>query len=578
LDTKTSLATRHLSKLHFVVEFTKDFKTILPLLKIFPFIIIVAIILSAPYIFNGAKRVLVSHNPSDALSYLTVSDSTLNIQRPRLIAGASYISSDESLEVINQSSTALYSARFVAQGTRLATPLFLALFHKISHIQWNQIIFFAFIMFSLIGVSAYYGFANFMGVTPLFSLLASLACIFSFWTYSIREQESLSQAQMMPTLTLFLFSWVVSALSKSSEKFFISFAILSGSAIICIYPEYFIALMALLFAGTLFIIFKRGWDKRIIKVTLVTLFGIFASLLVSGQFGYYLNYIIKQMLVIAKATSPLGSSIVHWEIISKPIHGIFGAWWMENVISAELASEIGVFFMFVFLSLLIYGLVKAPIKIGFTCVIYLLGLIIALFLLVAKSDFYSASKNYSTLYSFGLIAIAGFSSMEFSNQFLKRIILFSCASILAFNISYGFYYVINERNEKYPVFVTKNTKNAYDIESLTAALKNENVKNLLVNVPPDSPEWWHSIYLMLSVQQFNPYYQSGYPFDNNAKRLFHEKKLPDKQYDHILVDASDDYLINNQEAKLVYENGSLRLYRNNNLDNSIFLYRKREVK
>jgi hypothetical protein len=66
---------------------------------------------------------------------------------------------------------------------------------------------------------------------------------------------------------------------------------------------------------------------------------------------------------------------------------------------------------------------------------------------------------------------------------------------------------------------------------------------------------------MLALKEFHPYFQSGYLYDNNARRLFHPKMARTGVPDYAVVARSDDYIGAGHIGAQIFETPAIVLYR-----------------
>lgn len=532
---------------------------------------------------HGFDRVIVSYNPTDALTYLTLADSVLHVPWSTLTKGFATASTAESAAVISHSPTGLYSARFVVRiPMRLATMIDLAWFAHIAGLGVERLLYVFSLVISLASTGVFYTLSRLAGAGRKAAIAASLASVLGYWAFMFRDHDAYSQIHVQPLLGLFFFGWAVASMGLRGRASAIIVAALAFAACICAYTEFTVVLFPLLaiMSATLWV--RRVSLRSVAVSTIGVVAGAFAILVFSAQFMYHLTGLIRQARFVNDAQSPIGSSIFEQLLRLEPMHGLLGTWWLKEVleqgfflqqgITGDISYALGILALIVLAITLILSLFRGTPTAAAASAIYITTLLIALVPLVAKGDIYSSFKIYSTTFAFVFIAASAVASSSSRSCLLKSISVATGWLLLGFQSAFGLWYITRDVTIGPPPYAMRMKMAGYELATLHQVLDSAAVKRLIVYVPPRD-EWWHSAFLMLSVRDYAPFFQSGYLVDNNAVRLYHKLISPPADADHILVAIEDDYLAGTDYGKLVAEHGRLRLYHITSLQNDIFGYR-----
>lgn len=520
---------------------------------------------------HGFDRVMVSYNPSDALTYLTLADSVLHVPWLTLTKGSALNSSEESAAVIVLSPTGLYSARFVVRSAmRLATMVDLAWFAHIAGMGVERLLYVFSLALSLASVGVFYASSRLAGAGRKAAVAASLAGVLGFWAFMFRDHDAYGQIHIQPLLGLFFFGWSVASTGAHDRSGAIIVAALAFAACICAYTEFTVALLPLLamMSATLWM---RGVSLRSVAVSSISVVaGAFAILVFSAQFMFHTTILIRQFMFVNDAKSAIGSPIFEWLLRSEPVHGVFGTWWLKEALergfflqhdtAGVISYALAIIALVALAILLVSSLLRSTPTAAAAATIFIITLVIASVPLILKGDVYSSFKAYSTTFAFVFIAA---SAVPISgNRLFLPTSISSAAGLLIFALQglFGLWYIARDVTIGPPPYAMRIKAAGYELATLRQVLDSAKVNKLIVYVPPRG-QWWHSAFLMLSVRSYAPFFQSGYLIDNNDNRLNHRLISPPADADHILVAIDDDFIAGTEDGKLVAEHGSLRLYR-----------------
>lgn len=520
---------------------------------------------------HGFDRVMVSYNPSDALTYLTLADSVLHVPWLTLTKGFDTKSTTESAAVVALSPTGLYSARFVVNiPMRLATMIDLAWFAHNAGLGVERLLYVFSLVLSLASTGVFYASSRLAGAGRKAAVAASLASVLGFWAVMFRDHDAYSQIHIQPLLGLFFFGWSVASLGARGRSGAIIVAALAFAACVCAYTEFTVVLFFLL-AMISAMLLMRGVSLRSVTVSTISIVaGAIAILVFSLQLMYHWSSLIRQVRFVNDAKSAIGSTIIDSLLMSEPVHGLLGTWWLKEVLeqgfflqqnfAGTISYALAILALVALTITLVSSLLRSTPTAAAAAVIFISGLVIAAVPLIVKMDIYSFFKIYSTTFAFVFIAASSVAISGTRSRLLTPISVATGWLVLGLQGVFGLWYIARDVTIGPPSYAIQIKVARYELETLRQVLDSAKVKKLIVYAPPRGA-WWHSAFLMLSVRDYAPFFQSGYLIDNNVKRLYHNLITPPIDADHILITIEDDYLAGTDDGKLVAEHGRLRLYR-----------------
>jgi len=489
------------------------------------------LLLLAGFLFHGIGKSLWIYNPSDAFVYLTLADSVINASWSVLFGASGDPASAGAAELLRQSSTGLYSARFVSSmPMRMATMIDLGIFSYISKVNVYQSIYAFYALLSLVISSTIFSLSRVSGSNFLMASIAAFTSIFCYWGFLIHWSDSYSQLQAIPLIILFAYGF--GYFLESKDFYGGSFlVILPIAALVCAYTEFTTVFIPFIFILILY--FRLYKNRDGIKFSATIFLAPILLLVITDQFLYYLRNIMRQFNLVTKAATPIGSTQFDALIDSNPIGSLVGSWWSLGYISpyAYLIMTAGSIAAIYFV---VRSLAQGNVFYKISTLGFLFSLVTAYSFLYIKSDKYSFFKIHSTYYSFLLIAASWVTYKLFESKSYKKLIIFL---VFWTQLMYGPLQILKMGYEAYGNEWKSGYRGIYNFVKIKEMLDKYGVKDLLVDIPPVG-EWQDSASLMLAINDLRPYYISGYLIDNNLSRIFNENIKPPEDPKFLLTDSS----------------------------------------
>jgi hypothetical protein len=544
-------------------------------------LVICWITLSLPFLMRGINYGHFGANPSDAFYYMCQAEAFKAV--PWELHYYSYQSGfnhPDNLRIASLSPTALYSARFLHLGVRLATTLNLASASDLFNVQIYRLYGLFPIAYILIAVSLVFAIAPSFNLrfTSLLGLLPAIAL--GYWPVFMTRNDSLSQIAYLPIILLVLKAFLDCA--NDPLRWISPQRILLGLSITALITNYIEALPLVVLWFCVFYLWGIVKDRSEFSHAMrhvVTVAIVFGLLFVTSQFGNYLALFQAQTQVVVTKIDfgPFNIPDVHAFGLWNTIWGLVplirtAVQYFPSKIQIILNSF--TFFAYCFLVLgavVLYCFVKNSSKLPLRVLLaHLLGgCFLMLYILYIWN--WSANRTHSKALFLIVhpIAILIFSMLP---QYLSDIALrpgwtlwFKRCAYSLFGIWVAFQLIaafIPALNAASSTSKPSNKSEAgitghdYNVKRIIAHLKDDPPSQLVLDVPCDK-EWPFPLYCIFAFAEFNPYFKNGVIFDNSIGSAI-KTQFPPKQADWIIT-TPEVASISYKEASKVASNRSLVL-------------------
>ena len=553
---------------------------------------------------GGINRVIFFFNPSDTLTYLTLSESTRNAPWEILWAAAAQSTnfvSQEILELLKLSPTGAYSARRLIVPIRLATMIDLAWFAQVTNLGVERLLYSFYATMSLSIVAVGFSLLRLLGTTGLWSGITAAAIALNYWTLAIRDHDAYSQIHCLPLLLLFFVLRIDSYQQRSHSAWFSFVAGVILAAVICAYTE-FTAVLVAVFVGemVIFSIRDRTWRRHLLELAWICV-GALCVLLLSGQLFYLAASLIRQFNFVVAAKSPIGSTLFDQQLITNSretlldfarvtefllgftrvtefVQQTLAITWVEWLLkSIAISASIAI-------AATAIGILFWEKERGLVLLVISFGVFssVSIYFAFIKRDYYSFFKVFSMGFPTLLIltgTFAGITSLKSTSktrgfaQVLWLVISWFLRAILIIQLVLGAGYLLEDVAIAPQSYLSQKKLHDYDFTSYNRVLDHLQPKRLLVYTPP-SEQWWYSAFVMFAVKNYNPYFQSGYLYDNGTARLFHPGMERKEKPDYVLISRKDDYINQAKIGDPVFEGDELIIYKIISGSPEMFSYRQ----
>lgn len=550
--------------------------------------VVVGAALGIEQLSDTPLRSLHGYNPSDALVYLTIADSVLragwdtlftvgwNFPRGREILTLTDLPpSPEATLLLQQSATALYSARMVAIiPIRTATMIDMAWLRGISSLGWHELLFAFKIAVLLCSVAAAGGLARLLGAPLWVAATVAAAAALNHWTIMTMEHDGYSQLQVMPLMVLAVavWSWLVLGAARGRALLHA----LGGIAIVGVlvaYTEFAPAFVLTLAAGGV-VATLLGHPLRLVAGATAGLLATAATIAVlTGQASHHITGLLTQMRFVQGATTgPVGSTLLDNDLLVSRLHAALGSWWLSPWLpSYAWTTAIG---LGALLALGLQVLRWRPHPALVAAAALLFGtMVVAAYALLQRGDNYVALKLYATAFPFAVV-LAGHGLAQLrARQVTSWVSGLAGLLVLASQLGYAARFHTLEATGATPSYITRSRDGGHPLPAVVATLAELRPRGLILDDPPDAGTWWHSAFLMLALADQPAFHRSGLLFDNNANRLRYADFPTPVTLDYALVAAKHDTLQGEPYATMLRDFGSLRLYRITEANSALLRFR-----
>jgi len=526
---------------------------------------------------EGFSRVVFVNNPSDALTYGTLGESARVVPWEVLWVGRAPDTSDAAAQVISISPTALYSARFLNHWMRLATMIDLAWYAHLTGIGIERLLYAFTLVMALVTTVIAYTLMRLLNAGRGWSAVVSITMSLGFWAFMIRDHDAYSQTHGVPLLLLGLVLLVSAGRNPDRAILLRLAAGCALAAVVCAYTEFTVVIAAIVIAEATHAWLHEPRFGAFLKEWVWVFLGAVGVLVITAQASYLGKYLVRQLMFVANATGPIGSPVYERDALAHPMEVFAGVYWLAEWftwggVRSDLANRAATMFamgeIVAILAAVVVilrwsgerGLVFAALG---TLVAFAAGASAAFI----KHDFYSSFKILSTAFPFTAILLGApwivFAPPNCSAaaRLASQSLAWTLRTVLVVHLVFGAWYLVREAQAGPPPYATRwKGDDDYDFSSIVSKLREVRPQRLLVHIPAE-PRWPYSALAMLALKEFHPYFQSGYLYDNNARRLFHPKMERTGVPDYAVVARSDDYIGAGHIGVPIFETPAIVLYR-----------------
>lgn len=534
-------------------------------------------ILAAIPAVEGISRVVFINNPSDALTYVTLGESARVVPWEVLWAGRAPDTSDAAARVISISPTALYSARFLNHWMRLATMIDLAWYAHLTGVGIERLLYAFALAMALVTTAIAYALMRLLGTGRAWSAVVAATMSLGFWAFMIRDHDAYSQTHGIPLLLLGLLL-LISAWRNPDRAVLLRLAAgCALAAVVCAYTEFTVVIVAIMIAEAAHAWLHEPRFGSFLREWAWVFLGAVGVLVITAQASYLGKYLVRQVAFVANATGPIGSPVYERDALVHPVEVLAGVHWLAECftwggVGPDLANRVATVFAMgeivaILAAIAVILLWSGERGLVFAALSTVIAAAVGAYAAFAKHDFYSSFKILSTSYPFTAILLGApwivfappnsAAAARLASQFLAG----TLRTVLVVHLAFSAWYLVREAKVGPPPYATRwKGDDDYDFSSIVSKLREVRPQGLLVQIPAE-PRWSYSAFAMLALKEFHPYFQSGYLYDNNARRLFHPKMERIGGSDYAVVARSDDYIGAGHIGVPIFETPAIVLYR-----------------
>jgi len=530
-----------------------------------------------PMIRGGIQFSIFGKNPSDANTYMTLAETLRTAEWDKLLKGGNLGDKVGMAQLVDESPTALYSARFIAKKSmRLASMLSLSWYAEITHTPVYK----AYYAFSLLSFLVCIPLILYMGkslrLSPILNYGSLSAFIVGYWPQALLDHDCLSQINFLPILFLSLLGlWhkeYESSKIITSSRFLVSLCL---AATITYYTEFLLFWITCLVVYYIIEWWKGGQRiVRILQEFAVIIVTALAILLLTGQLDYYFRTIWMPIAFAAKSHNIGGPVLFEPYLKFNPIAAFWGLPDFFALLKAKwsgLQSPLNALYVLplalsLFLSLVIISILRKPLDGRHRILVsFWIGALASFsFVTVTTKEVYLMGKTlYFVALPFSVLLLLlapnylnlnMISRSPKYGRILKTVVTGVILLWLSTQMLSGVLRYVNV-----DMLRSEHKQSNYDIQPVLNYLRTIQPKKLAVNIPSDT-EWPFALYSMFAFSEFKPFFQSGIIYDNNNDRVFIDLQKNDILPDYLVIrnDLRNHYL---SQLEAVIETKELTLYR-----------------
>ncbi len=535
-------------------------------------VLVAGLLLTGPILSKGINYAVFRGNPSDAFTYMSVTETFRMVDWPTLEAGADISNLEGVAQLARVSPPSLYSARMILKPIRLTTQVGFAWAAQLLGFATERF-FYAFNLISfMMAIPLVLALAAQMRLPRKVGWLAALSIAFGFWARFLLEIDAAARINLLPLFLFFAFAWIqfekrpLPVLSR--ERVLLA---LAAAALAAFYVQAvpFVVLAMLLYYGLGLL--QRAIPFKALLYHGVTLLLAMGFLLLGAQLDFAFRTLFWQTPVVMGNTSPITDLDALLYLYRDGFSALWGLPFSllyevlpvgPSLLWRAVGFLLGAGLTLLFLMLAWRGLrEKKDIPIRIYLALLVAGGIVSA-VMFAVGTYWASGRAFTYVYPFLILTLISlWRSSNYTRRWQSAGQTFVSAwfvLVILFGFSIPYLHLTKLKPFRNGA---SNKPEDYDVSALTQVLDEAQPQLLVVSVPREEDLWMFPYYLTFVFDKYPAYFLSGIGFDNNTKfqnLWVGELEAPP---DYVVVRKGYDFVAEQGLGELLAANRDLRLYR-----------------